>query len=94
MKKSAVWLPKLALASHVKPSALSPFTPLTTDQSVTLPPNWGVKPPGNISWNEKQFGSAKTCASATGSGTWLVMRTSGQFADPRPFACQHVADEE
>ena len=61
-------------------------TPATTDWSVTTPPNCGVNPPGAISWNEKQFGSAKTRARASGSGTSSVTRTTGQSAEPMPRA--------
>ena len=44
-----------------------------------MPPNWGVKPPGNISWYEKQLGSLKTRARAVGSGTLFTTLTTGQF---------------
>ena len=54
--------------------------------SLTTPPNCGVKPPGRSSWNEKQFSSVKTRASAAGSGTSSVTVTVGQFAEPTPCA--------
>ena len=57
-------------------------SPPTTDMSVTTPPNCGVNPPGASSWNEKQFGSAKTCARAAWSGTLSATRTTGQLAEP------------
>ncbi len=87
MKKSARFLPQLALASQKMPPSVRPLTPPTIEASRTSPPNCGVKPPGNISWKEKQFGSSKTCWRATGSGTLLVIATVGQLAVPRPLAC-------
>ena len=46
----------------------------------------GVKPPGNRSRNEKQFGSSNTCRRTAGSATLPVMVTTGQFATPVPAA--------
>ena len=57
-------------------------TPATADMSAITPANEGVKPPGAISWKEKQFGSANTCARAAWSGRWLVIGTAGQPAEP------------
>ena len=72
--------------SQLKPSTVKPRTPPTRDMSCASPPKLGVKPPGNRSRNEKQFGSSNTCCRATGSATLLVMATVGQFADPIPPA--------
>ena len=60
--------------------------PPASDASVAVPPICGVNPPGNISWNEKQFGSSNTRCSAAESGTWFVTTTVGQLAEPMPFA--------
>ena len=49
-----------------------------------VPPNRGVKPPGIVSWKEKQFGSAATIAIATGSGVFPSRVTTGQSV-PTPI---------
>ena len=54
--------------------------------SCASPPKLGVKPPGNSSRNEKQFGSSKTRRNAIGSATLSVTVTVGQFADAMPAA--------
>ena len=82
MKKSTAFWPNTALTSQSSPPWVCPLSPATTDMSVASPPNWGVNPPGNISWKVKQLGSSKTRWSATGSGTWSVIVTTGQSADP------------
>ena len=79
-------MPSEPLRSQLKPAEVKPRTPPTSDASRAVPPIRGVKPPGNSSWNEKQFGSSNTCCRATGSGTWLVTATVGQFAEPWPAA--------
>ena len=75
----------------MKPLGATRRTPPTTDMSVTTPPNCGVKPPGMSSWNEKQFSSANTRASAAWSGTLSVTVTVGQSAEPMPCACRTSA---
>ena len=47
--------------------------------------------PGKSSWNEKQFGSSRTCCRAAGSGTSSVTATVGQSAEPRPSAARTSA---
>ena len=79
-------MPTEPLTSQLKPPAVKPRTPPATDASVTVPPVCGVKPPGNSSWNVKQFGSSATRRSATGSGTRSVTVTVGQSAVPMPPA--------
>ena len=86
MKRSVSCAPSDPLTSQLKPSAVKPRTPPTSDMSCASPPKLGVKPPGNSSRNEKQFGSSKTCRRATGSATLSVIVTVGQFADPVPPA--------
>ena len=81
-------IPSEALRSQLKPPAAKPRTPPTSDASSTVPPVCGVNPPGNSSWNVKQFGSSDTCCRATGSGTWPVTATVGQSAEPMPFAAR------
>ncbi|MEO1201613.1 MAG: hypothetical protein AAFX10_02820, partial [Pseudomonadota bacterium] len=44
MKKSTSFVPKPTLASHNRPFVSSPRTPATMAESVTSPPNRGVKP--------------------------------------------------
>ena len=78
--------PSEPLRSQSKPPAVRPRTPPTSDASVAVPPVCGVKPPGNSSWNVKQFGSSDTRCRATGSGTWPVTVTVGQSAEPMSFA--------
>ena len=68
MNSSVSCIPSEPLRSQLKPAEVKPRTPPTSDASRAVPPIRGVKPPGNISWNEKQFGSSNTCCSATGSG--------------------------
>ena len=48
----------------------------------------GREPARKRSWKEKQSGSAKTRSRAAGSGTWFVMVTVGQFAEPSPRAAR------
>ena len=86
MKRSVWCAPNVPLTSQLKPSTVKPRTPPTSDMSWASPPKLGVKPPGNSSRNEKQFGSSKTCCRATGSATLSVTATVGQFADPIPPA--------
>ena len=86
MKRSVSCAPSDPLTSQLKPSTVKPRTPPTSDMSCASPPKLGVKPPGNSSRNEKQFGSSKTCCRATGSATLPVMATVGQCADPIPPA--------
>ena len=85
-KKSDSCEPRLAERSQVNPLSSSLRNPATSELSLTMPPNCGVKPPGAISWNEKQLGSAKTWARASWSGTLSVTVTTGQFAEPMPWA--------
>ena len=85
-KWSVRCIPSEALRSQSKPPGVKPRTPPTSDASAAVPPVCGVKPPGNSSWNVKQFGSSDTCCRATGSGTWSVTATVGQSAEPMPFA--------
>ena len=86
MNRSLPCRPTEPLRSESKPPAVEPRIPLASDASVAVPPICGVKPPGKISWNDKQFGSSNTCCIATRSGTWSVTDTGGQLADPLPFA--------
>ena len=86
MNRSVSWAPNDPLTSQLKPSTVKPRTPPTSDRSCAWPPKLGVKPPGNSSRNEKQFGSSKTCCRPTGSATLSVIVTVGQFADPIPAA--------
>ena len=86
MKRAVSCAPSDALTSQRKPPAVNLRTPPTTDMSCASPPKLGVKPPGNRSRNEKQFGSSNTCCRATESATLSVMVTVGQFADPMPLA--------
>ena len=86
MNRSLPCRPTEPLTSQSKPPAVAPRTPPASDASSAVPPICGVKPPGNISWNEKQFGSSNTLCSAAGSGTWPVTATVGQSAEPMPLA--------
>ena len=85
-KWSVRCIPSEPLRSQSKPAAVKPRTPPTSDASAAVPPVCGTKPPGNSSWNVKQFGSSATCRRATGSGTWSVTATVGQSAEPMPLA--------
>ena len=91
MNRSVRCAPTEPLRSQWKPPAVEPRTPATSDASVAVPPIWGVKPPGNSSWNEKQFGSSSTFCKAAGSGTSAVTATVGQLAEPRPSAARTSA---
>ena len=86
MEKSAVLAPAVTLASQRTPLASCPRRPPTTEASRAAPPKHGVNPPGNRSWNEKQFGSPNTARRAAGSGTSPVTATVGQSAEPWPRA--------
>ena len=94
VNRSVSCMPIAPLRSHRRPAAVAPRTPPVNEASVAVPSDHGVKPPGNSSWNVKQFGSSTTCCRATASGTWSVTATVGQLAEPMPFASSTVADEQ
>ena len=84
----------LRLASQVTPPAVSRRTPQTSVTSVAVPPKVGVNAPGKRSWKEKQFSSASTRASGSGSGTLSHHPDHRASGRTRAVRRQHVADEQ